>query len=93
LAFLGWKPENVKLILPHKKPRNSKTEKKYLTQQQKDGNKQLASRRVKVENVLAHIKILRIVKERNRNYKVGFRATVIRIACALHKFKKAQKIA
>jgi len=93
LAFLAWKPDNVKLILPHKKPRNTKTEKKYLTQQQKDENKKLSSRRVKVENVLAHIKILRIIKERNRNYKVGFRATIIRIACALYNFKNARKIA
>lgn len=58
----------------------------------KDENQQLASRRVKVENVLAHIKILRIVKERNRNYKLGFRATIIRIACALHNFRNAEKI-
>jgi hypothetical protein len=92
LAFLAWKSQNVKLILPYKKPRNTKTEKRYLSEQQKDENKQLASRRVKVENVLAHIKIWRIVKERNRNYKLGFRATIIRIACALHNFKNAEKI-
>ena len=30
LGFKGWTPENVSLHLPHKKPRNSKTQKKEL---------------------------------------------------------------
>ena len=42
LAYKAWTPENVKLILPHKKPRNTKKEKKYLTQEQKDFNRELA---------------------------------------------------
>jgi hypothetical protein len=63
LGFQGWTPHNVKLILPHKKPRNTKTEKRELTKSQKDFNKELSQKRVKVENVLAHVKILRIVKD------------------------------
>lgn len=88
LGYKGWKPKNVTLILPHKKPRNTKTEKKYLTQEQKDFNKDLSKRRVKVENVLAHVKILRIIKDRNRNYRFGFREKLMKTACSLYNFRK-----
>ncbi len=88
LGYKGWKPKNVTLILPHKKPRNTKTEKKYLTQDQKNYNKELSKRRVKVENVLAHIKILRIVKDKNRNYRLGFREKLMKTACSLYNFRK-----
>jgi hypothetical protein len=88
LGFQGWKPQNVKLILPHKKPRNTKTEKRDLTQVQKDFNKELSKRRVKVENVLAHVKILRIVKDKNRNYRFGFRENLMKTACGLYNFRQ-----
>jgi hypothetical protein len=87
LGFLGWQPNEVNLILPHKKARNTNTQKRDLTQEQKDFNKGLAKRRVKVENVLAHVKILRIVKDRNRNYKLNFRDDIMVIACAIHNFR------
>ncbi|MDZ7935307.1 MAG: transposase family protein [Emticicia sp.] len=36
LAYLNWKPnKEIEIILPHKKPRNTKTEKRKLTIQQK----------------------------------------------------------
>lgn len=94
LGFLGWHPKNANLILPHKKPRNTKTENRELTQQQKDFNKQHAQKRVKIENVLAHVKILRIVKDRNRNYRFGFRDSIMKTACSMHNFRiKHSKIA
>jgi hypothetical protein len=89
LGFKGWNPQNVKLILPHKKPRNTKTEKRQLTQDQKDFNKELSKKRVKVENVLAHIKILRIVKDKNRNYRFGFRENLMKTACGLYNFRQS----
>jgi DDE superfamily endonuclease/Helix-turn-helix of DDE superfamily endonuclease len=89
LGFKGWKPQNVTLILPHKKPRNTKTEKKDLTQDQKDFNRELSKKRVKVENVLAHIKILRIVKDKNRNYRFGFRENLMKTACGLYNFRQS----
>ena len=88
LGFQGWKPQNVRLILPHKKPRNTKTEKRELTQDQKNFNRELAKKRVKVENVLAHVKILRIVKDKNRNYRFGFRENLMKTACGLYNFRK-----
>jgi hypothetical protein len=88
LGFKGWSPQNVTLILPHKKPRNTKTQKRDLTQDQRDFNKELSKKRVKVENVLAHIKILRIVKDKNRNYRFGFRENLMKTACALYNFRQ-----
>ena len=87
LGFLGWHPKNVNLILPYKKPRNTKTEKRELTQEQKDFNKELSKKRVKVENVLAHVKILRIVKDKNRNYRFGFRENLMVTACSMYNFR------
>lgn len=87
LGFLAWKPKDVTLVLPHKKPRNTKTLKRELTQQQKEFNLQLAKKRVKVENVLAHVKILRIVKDKNRNYRFGFRENLMLTACSLYNFR------
>lgn len=89
LGFKGWNPQNVTLILPHKKPRNTKTEKRQLTQDQKDFNREFSKKRVKVENVLAHIKILRIVKDKNRNYKFGFRENLMKTACGLYNFRQS----
>ena len=88
LGFLAWKPANVRLLLPHKKPRNTKTQKKELTQDQKEYNKALSKKRVKIENVLAHVKILRIVKDTNRNYRFGFRENLMKTACGLYNFRK-----
>lgn len=88
LGFLAWKPSNVRLILPHKKPRNTKSQKRELTQDQKEFNKNLSRKRVKVENVLAHVKILRIVKDKNRNYRFGFRENLMKTACGLYNFRK-----
>ena len=87
LGFLGWHPKNVNLILPYKKPRNTKTQKRELTKEQKDFNKELSKKRVKVENVLAHVKILRIVKDKNRNYRFGFRENLMVTACSVYNFR------
>lgn len=91
LGFYGWKPANINLILPYKKPKNTKEEKRILTIEQKEFNKLHANKRVKVEHSIGNAKILRIVKEINRNYKLGFRATIMRIACALFNFKLSLK--
>lgn len=89
LGFLAWQPAKVHLVLPHKKPRNTKTQNKQLPQEQKAFNKALSKKRVKVENVLAHVKILRIVKDKNRNYRLGFRENLMKTACGLYNFRKA----
>lgn len=88
LGFKGWNPTNVNLIVPYKKPRNTKTEKRELTKEQKDFNREQSKQRVTVENVIAHVKVLRIIKDKNRNYRYGFRENLMKTACGLHNFRK-----
>lgn len=93
LAFVGWQPsKDVTVILPHKKPKNTKTEKRELSQEQKDFNKKHAKIRVKVENVFAHVKTMRILKDTIRNYKEGFKDLVMLTAAALYNFRNGNKI-
>jgi DDE superfamily endonuclease len=93
LAFLNWNPsENITVVLPHKKPRNTKKEKKELTQEQKEYNRKHSIRRVVVENVFARLKTMRILKDTIRNYKENFKDLVIQTAAALCNFRKSIKI-
>lgn len=52
--------------IPHKKPRKGK-----LTSEQKQQNKEHARLRVRVENVIRHLKIFRILSSRYRNSKIA----------------------
>jgi len=92
LGFIGWKMEDIEIVLPHKKHQNTKTEKRKLTQTQIDYNKAHAKTRVKIENLFAHLKVMRILKDTMRNYKQGFKDLVIQTAAALYNFRKGFKI-
>lgn len=93
LAFVSWNPsDGITVILPHKKPKNTKTEKRELSQEQKDFNRKHASIRVKIENLFAHLKVMRILKDTIRNYKEGFKDLVIQTAASLYNFRKGFKI-
>lgn len=87
LAFYGMKPTQFSLFLPHKKPKN-----KELTKIEKTQNRLLSRQRVKVEHVLAHVKVLRIIKDKNRNYKLHFRDTIMDLACRLYNFRLKHRI-
>ena len=89
LGFQGWKPKKITLVLPRKKPGNTKKQKKGLTMAQKDFNTNLAGKRVGIENGLAHVNVLRIVKAKNRNYRFGFRENLMKTACGLYNFRKS----
>ncbi len=82
LGFYGLKSENYQIIIPHKKPK-----KKILTKIQKKENQILASKRVRIEHHFAHLKTLRIIHDKNRNYKTNFRENVMLTACCLHNFR------
>lgn len=88
LAFYGFKPVHYTLRMPHKKPKNHPLSKIKNTE-----NKLLSRQRVKIENVFAHVKILRIVKDKNRNYKPHFRDTIMDLACRLYNFRLKHRIA
>jgi hypothetical protein len=88
-GFQGYSPENIKIIMPTKKPKG-----KELTQEQKDKNKEISSKRVLVEQAIGGVKILRIIKDEIRIYKEITRNLVMKIACAIHNLKikyKSQK--
>lgn len=93
LAFISWNPnEDIKVILPFKKPKNTKTEKRELSQEQKDFNKKHGRIRVKIENLFAHLKVMRILKDTIRNYKNNFKDLVIQTAASLYNFRNGFKI-
>lgn len=86
LGFIGYKPAFAEIKMPHKKPKN-----KELTKIQKKQNMLLSRDRVLVEHVIGHIKIMRIVKDKNRNRKFGYRDLVMDTAVTLHNFRVTKR--
>jgi len=86
LGFQGYSPKNAQIEMPEKKPR-----KKELTKIQKVKNRQKARQRVFVEHAIGHLKTMRIVKDKNRNKKLGYRELVFRTAVQLHNFRCAKR--
>ena len=66
-GYQGLAKLHAKSKTPRKKPRKSE-----LTDEQKQSNRELASRRVVVEHVIRRLKIFRIVAERYRNRRQRF---------------------
>lgn len=81
LGYLGYNPENIKLLAPKKKPR-----KKQLSTALKWSNKLVSSVRVSVEHAIAGIKRCRIIKERCRVH-LSRRENFMLIATGLHNFR------
>ena len=82
LGFLGLNPDNAEVKPPIKKPR-----KRELDAAEKAFNRQISSKRVKVEHAIGQCKIFRIVKDEVRAYKDEFRDTCMFLACRLNNFK------
>jgi hypothetical protein len=66
-GYQGLQKLHEKSETPRKKPRQSE-----LTEEQKQGNRELARRRVVVEHVIRSLKIFRILAERYRNRRRRF---------------------
>jgi hypothetical protein len=81
-GYQGYQPEGVKIIQPQKKPRG-----KELTEEQKSGNKQIASFRVRVEHAIGGVKRYRIVKDECRLRKNNFPDDVFLFCAALHNYR------
>jgi hypothetical protein len=73
-GYQGYQKIHAQVDLPFKA-----TKKRPFTPQQKKHNYALASERIKVEHVIRHIKIFRIVAERyrNRRKRFGLRVNLI----------------
>lgn len=87
LGFLGLNPDNAEVKRPIKKP-----PKKELLTEEKEFNRLISSKRVKVEHTIGQCKIFRIVKDEVRAVKDNFRDLVMFIACGLNNFKMEWKI-
>ncbi|RME59685.1 transposase family protein, partial [Candidatus Parcubacteria bacterium] len=81
-GFQGFALEGVTIIQPKKKPRG-----KELTTEEKAYNREISRVRIRVEHAIAGVKRYRIVKDRNRNWKKGFRDLVMETCCGLHNFR------
>jgi hypothetical protein len=66
-GFQGIQTYLPNAITPYKKPKNTKKQKFYLTQEQKLFNKQLARLRVPIEHINRKCKIFRICKHTRRH--------------------------
>jgi hypothetical protein len=80
--YQGYKPEDVNIIQPLKKPRG-----KELTQEQKDSNRRISSYRVRVEHAIGSTKRYRIVKDECRLRKNNFVDNALLYCAALHNFR------
>ena len=81
-GYQGYTPKNITIIMPTKKPKG-----KELTQEQKDKNKEISSKRVLIEHAIGGVKMLKMVKDEIRIYKETTRNLVMKTACAIHNLK------
>jgi hypothetical protein len=81
-GFQGFHPEGVLIVQPKKKPRGGE-----LTLDEKAENSRISSIRIRVEHAIGGVKRCRIVKDKLRNWKAGFRDLVMETCCGLHNFR------
>lgn len=82
LGFLGLSSDIAHIIIPYKNKKN-----KILTIEQKEFNKWVSKIRVKIEHIIASVKIFRKVKEKFRGRLYAREDIIMLIACALHNLK------
>ena len=72
--YQGLQKKHVKVLLPKKQSKLKK-----LSKEEKRANRELASKRIRVENVIRRLKIFRILGERyrNRRRRPGLRFNLI----------------
>ena len=81
-GFQGFHLEGVSILQPKKKPRGGE-----LSYADKVRNRLISGIRVRVEHAIGGVKRYRIVKEKLRNWKPGFRDLVFETCCGLHNFR------
>ncbi len=81
-GFQGFTLAGVTIIQPQKKPRG-----KPLSPADKENNQAIAKVRIRVEHAISGVKRYRIVKDKLRNWKDGFRDQVMETCCGLHNFR------
>lgn len=81
-GFQGFAKEGVAILQPKKKPRN-----KALSDLDKSINQWQATLRIRIEHAIGGVQRMRIVKDKLRNWKDGFRDSIMEICCGLHNFR------
>lgn len=81
-GFQGFEIPGVNIVQPKKKPRGGE-----LTEEEKEQNRTISSVRVRVEHAICGVKRYRIVKDKLRNWKKGFKDKVMETCCGLHNFR------
>jgi hypothetical protein len=81
-GFQGLEIPGVNIVQPKKKPRGGE-----LTEEEKERNRTISSVRVRVEHAICFVTRYRIVKDKLRNWKHGFKDKVIETCCGLHNFR------
>jgi hypothetical protein len=82
LGFVGLCSDTAELIMPPKRKKNQ-----ILSEQQEQWNKWVSKIRVKVEHIIASVKIFRKVKEKFRGRLFAREDRVMIVACGLHNLK------
>jgi hypothetical protein len=81
-GFQGFTIAGVLIIQPKKKPRG-----KELSPEDKEFNHLISKMRIRIEHAIGGAKRYRIVKDKIRNWKKGFRDQVMETCCGLHNFR------
>ncbi len=81
-GFQGFSLAGVTILQPQKKPRGQE-----LTPEAKDANRLINKIRIRIEHAIGGVKRYRIVKDKIRNWKQGFRDKVMETCCGLHNFR------
>jgi len=81
-GFQGFDAGNAVIIQPKKKPRGGE-----LGEKEKKDNRKISGLRIRIEHAISGVKRYRIVKDKIRNWKKGFRDMVMETCCALHNFR------
>lgn len=82
LGFQGFSIVGVTIVQPKKKPRG-----KELSPEDKETNRLISRIRIRVEHAIGGAKRYRIVKDKIRTRKDGFRDKVMETCCGLHNFR------
>ena len=81
-GFQGFTLEGITIMQPKKKPKGEE-----LSDMEKHVNSWISSIRIRVEHAIGGVKRYRMIKEKIRNWKRGFRDSIIETCCGLHNFR------
>ena len=81
-GFQGFAVAGVAILQPKKKPRGQQ-----LSDWDKALNRWISTIRIRIEHIINGVKRYRIVRDRLRNWKAGFRDLVMETCCGLHNFR------